>query len=296
VIWVTWRQHRVEGAWSLAIGAVLAAAIGFVAYEMHVASCGAVSNDYCFNDGVAGKIAQGLSQFNLYTYGLVVLPALAGAFIGCPLVAREIENGTHRLAWTQGVSRLRWLGVKMVLVFIPLLVMAAVAGSLEVILVNQVGSMPNHWAFFDQHAPMTVASTLFALSLGVAVGSVMGRSIPAMAVTLVLFVIVRIGLAELGRPNYIAPLTYTTHDLSTFSSPPAGFPDAWWVDQASFYDAGGHLLSSGFRYSSQAAYALQHYQPGDRFWQFQTVESGILTLLAAALVGFAIYWVTRRVS
>jgi hypothetical protein len=107
-----------------------------------------------------------------------------------------------------------------------------------------------------------------------------------MAVTLVLIVIVRIGLAELGRPNYVVPLTFTTHDLSTFSSPPTGFPDAWWVAQASFYDTGGHLLPSGFKYSSQAAYAMQHYQPGDRFWQFQTIESAILTVLAAALIGF----------
>jgi ABC-type transport system involved in multi-copper enzyme maturation permease subunit len=139
--WVTWRQHRLEGAWSLAIGAVLAAAVAFVAYELHVASCGAIANDYCFSDDVAGRIAQGLAQFNLYQYGLVVLPALAGAFIGCPLVAGEIENGTHRLAWgTQGVTRLRWLVVKIVLVFVPVLAIAAVAGILETILINQLGS------------------------------------------------------------------------------------------------------------------------------------------------------------
>jgi len=296
VSWVTWRQHRLEGTWALAIGSVLAVAIAFVAYELHVAACAAISNDYCFSDDVGGRLAQGLAQLNLYQYGLVVLPALAGAFIGSPLVAREIESGTHRLAWMQGVTRLRWLAVKMVLVFVPILMIAAVAGILETILINQLGSMPNHWAVFDQHAPMTVASTLFALSLGVAVGAVMGRSIPAMAVTLVTFVIVRIGLAELGRPNYIAPLSFTTHDLSRFSSPPPGLPDAWWVDDASFYDSSGHLLSSGFKYSSQAAFAVQHYQPGDRFWQFQTIESAILTALAVALVGFAIYWVTRRVG
>ncbi len=294
--WVTWRQHRLEGAWSLVIGGALAASIAFVAYEMHVASCGTISNDYCFNDDIAGKIAQGLAQLNLYQYGLVVLPALAGAFIGSPLVARELENGTHRLAWTQGVTRLRWLAVKLVLVFTPVLVIAIVAGILETVLINQLGSKPNHWVVFDQHAPMTVASTFFALALGLAVGAVIGRSIPSMAVTLVLFVIVRIGLAELGRPNYIAPLAFTTHDLSTFNSPPVGFPDAWWVDQASFYDAGGHLLSNGFKYSTQAAYAVQHYQPGDRFWEFQTIESAILTVLSAGLIGFAIYWVTRRVS
>jgi hypothetical protein len=295
--WVTWRQHRLEGAWALTLGAALAAAIAFVAYQLHAASCGAQVNGYCFNNGLGGTIAQGLVQFNLYQYGLVVLPALAGAFIGCPLVAREVENGTHRLAWTQGVTRLRWLAVKLVLIFVPLLVVAAVVGLLEIILINQLGATPNHWAFFDQQAPMTVAATLFALSLGVAVGAVVGRSIPAMAVTLIGFVFVRIGLAELARPNYTAPLTYTTHEMASFSSPPNGYADAWWIDQPSFYDATGHLLSNGGRQvDSAAAYAVQHYQPADRFWQFQTIESVILSVLAFVLIGFTIYWVTRRIS
>lgn len=296
--WVTWRQHRLEGAWTLVIGAVLAAAIAFVATQLHYANCPGLVEGYCFNNDPPGQLAQLLAQYNLYTYGLAVLPALAGAFIGCPLVAREIENGTHRLAWTQGVTRLRWLAVKLLLIFIPLLVVAAVVGILEWVLINQLGAQPNHWALFDQQAPMTVASTLFALSLGVAVGAVVGRSVPAMAVTLVAFVIVRIGIAELARPIYQAPLTYTTHDMSQFNSPPLGYPSAWWIDQPSFYDSSGHLLATGGArgYGAQTAYAIQHFQPGDRFWAFQSIESAILTGLAVILIGFAIYWVTRRVS
>ena len=105
---------------------------------------------------------------------------------------------------------------------------------------------------------------------------------------------------EYGSGGYVVRplnhLSFTAHDVSNFNSPPAGFPDAWWVDQASYYNASGHLLSSGFRYSTPAASAVQHYQPGDRFWQFQTIESAILAALAAVLIGFAIYWVTRRVT
>lgn len=295
--WVTWRQHRLEGAWTLVIGAALAAMIAFVAGQLHSANCPGLVAGYCFSNGPAGKMAQLLAQYNLYTYGLAILPALAGAFIGCPVVAREIENGTHRLAWTQGVTRLRWLVVKLVLIFIPLLAVATAVGILEWVLINQLGSQPNHWALFDQQAPMTAASTLFALSLGVAVGAVVGRSVPAMAVTLVAFVIVRIGIAELARPIYQAPLAYTTHDMSQFNSPPLGYPSAWWIDQPSFYDSSGHLLASGGpQYGAHTAYAIQHFQPGDRFWTFQSIESAILIGLALILIGFAIYWVTRRVS
>ena len=35
---------------------------------------------------------------------LTLLPALAGLFIGAPLLARELEHGTHRLAWTQSLT------------------------------------------------------------------------------------------------------------------------------------------------------------------------------------------------
>jgi hypothetical protein len=47
---------------------------------------------------------------------LLFLPALVGLFWGAPLVARELEHGTHRLVWTQGVTRLRWATVKLGLV------------------------------------------------------------------------------------------------------------------------------------------------------------------------------------
>ena len=40
---------------------------------------------------------------------LVFLPALIGVFVGAPLLARELEHGTYRFAWTQGVTRRRWL-------------------------------------------------------------------------------------------------------------------------------------------------------------------------------------------
>ena len=46
----------------------------------------------------------------------LLVPALIGIFWGAPLVARELEAGTFRLAWTQSVTRTRWLAVKIALV------------------------------------------------------------------------------------------------------------------------------------------------------------------------------------
>jgi hypothetical protein len=39
-----------------------------------------------------------------------------------------------------------------------------------------------------------------------------------------------------------------------------------------------------------------HYQPADRFWAFQTIETAILVGLAGLLLAFTVYWVTRRLS
>jgi len=143
VIWVTWRQHRLEALWALVLAGLIGGFTAYAAYEVWLAvpNCpSTVGFGFCLSNDVFGRIAQAIMRFNLFQYGLVVLPALAGAFIGAPLVAREIENGTQHLAWTQGVTRMRWLLMKLVLVVVPLLAVAALIGYLEVVLLNVQGS------------------------------------------------------------------------------------------------------------------------------------------------------------
>jgi ABC-type transport system involved in multi-copper enzyme maturation permease subunit len=300
VTWVTWRQHRLEALWALVFAGLLGGVTAYTAYELWVASAGCPRfsglGGYCLSNDVFGHIAQSILRFNLFQYGLVVLPALAGAFIGAPLVAREIENGTQHLAWTQGVTRTRWLVTKLVLVIVPLLVVAALVGYLEVVFLNVQGPQVNRWDVFDQQTPVVPAATLFALALGVAFGAVIGRSVPAMAATLVTFVIVRVGIGELARSHYIAPVMRSTHDLTALGS--QADPTAWWLGFPNYYDSSEHLLGNllGQGVGQQASYAVQYFQPGDRFWAFQTIESAILAGLALVILGFAAYWVTRRLT
>jgi ABC-type transport system involved in multi-copper enzyme maturation permease subunit len=295
--WVTWRQHRQEALWALVLAGLLAGVTAYTAYELWVSSanCPRIPGGNCLSNDVFGQIAQSILRFNLFQYGLVVLPALAGAFIGAPLVAREIENGTQHLAWTQGVTRMRWLLMKLVLVIVPLLVAAALVGYLEVVLLNVQGPQINRWDVFDQQTPVVPAATFFALALGVAFGAVIGRSVPAMAATLVTFVIVRVGIGELVRSHYIAPLVKTTHDFNAVGS--QADPTAWWLGFPNYYDSSGHLLGNLLGPGAgQPSYVIQSFQPGDRFWAFQTIESAILAGLALVILGFAVYWVTRRLT
>src|SRR5258708_11840803 len=58
-------------------------------------------------------------------------PALIGMFVGAPVLARELETGTFRYAWTQGFGRWRWTLAKLVMLAV---VVAAAAGALSVLI------------------------------------------------------------------------------------------------------------------------------------------------------------------
>ncbi|MGD0605948.1 MAG: hypothetical protein ABSA53_20450 [Streptosporangiaceae bacterium] len=49
-------------------------------------------------------IPRGISNAQRWT-GALVVPALIGAFAGAPVLARELETGTFRYAWTLGSGR-----------------------------------------------------------------------------------------------------------------------------------------------------------------------------------------------
>ena len=113
--WVTWRQHRSQLVAGLALLVGLAATALATHLPIHAAY---------HRDAVAGCLPPSAragcdlivrhfeSEFGGWAAaarGLAVLPALVGLFVGAPLLARELEHGTHRFAWTQAVTRRRWL-------------------------------------------------------------------------------------------------------------------------------------------------------------------------------------------
>jgi hypothetical protein len=112
-----------------------------------------------------------------------------------------------------------------------------------------------------------------------------------------------------SREHYMTPVLFASHD--PFENTGLGAnPSAWWLDQPVYHDASGRTIegSQAFPFNGGTpadaiAYwkdhgisMVQYYQPGDRFWTFQAIESGILLALAIVLLGFAICWVGRRVS
>ena len=96
-------------------------------------------------------------------------PSLIGMFWGAPLIARELETGTFRLAWTQSVSRMRWLLVKLGLVG---LASAAVGGLLSLMVtwwyspIDKVNQGRFGAAAFGLHGFVPAGYALFAFALG----------------------------------------------------------------------------------------------------------------------------------
>jgi hypothetical protein len=209
VIWLSWRQMRIQAA---------AAAVAVAAAAVALAVTGPRLAD------LTGNLFDQLTRADRFLYfaGIVVLaaaPALLGAFWGAPLVARELEGGTHRLVWTQSVTRSRWLGTRLGLTVLAAALAMGVlalavtwwAAPLDGLQSDTRGALPARLTpvAFGMRGIVPVAYGVFAVVLGVAVGAVLRRSVAAMAVTLAVYVFVQIAVPVWVRPHLVPPVTET---------------------------------------------------------------------------------------
>jgi hypothetical protein len=207
----TWLQYRTQ---TLTTFAVLAALAG-------VAAITAVQLSHLYNDLVAHCTTgcdlatnQFLSHDHFMDQVLDIVaraaPALFGIFWGAPLLARELETGTYRLAWTQSVSRTRWLLTKLVVVG---LITALVAGLLSLTITWWYGSYhglsSTRYGVFDRRDIAPVGYAVFAFALGALAGVVIRRTVPAMAATLGGYVLARVATSVWIRPHLLSPLHET---------------------------------------------------------------------------------------
>ena len=209
MIWLVWRQFRTQALVVAGLLVVLAIALAINGtyllhlYDTTVANC-AQHNDCSSARALFQARAKWHAGLNLL---MLAVPALLGAFWGAPLIARELETRTNLLAWTQSVTRSRWFLVKV-----------AVTAVASVITAGLLSLMVTWWAsphdrlvdspysLFDQRDIVPIAYALFVFALGVALGAIIRRTLPAMAVTIAGYAVVRYLVTEYVRPNLIAPL------------------------------------------------------------------------------------------
>ena len=286
--WIAWRQHRAELS-AAALGLALLAAI-FVPFGFSMRAAFA-------HDGLNSCLLAGLStqrcalaettfagQFRSIT-GVVgwfnFLPFILGALIGAPLVAREIERGTYRLAWTQSLSRTHWIITQIALAGAGV---AAAAYGFTVLMSwwlapdNQLNGLFNN-DVFDFHGIVPIGYALFAFGVSALLGAAFRRILPAIALTLPIYAAARLVIQSDLRPHFIAPLTRT---LSSDSLGSSRFRNDWIISQ-----------SAPPAHARGPSIVTEIYQPASRFWAFQGIETALFTLAAVAFLAATI-WLVRR--
>jgi hypothetical protein len=320
--WVTWRQYRYQGALAAALLAALAVVL--LITGLHAAQVWHSALAGCAKDGSCGSLASSsLSLAGPAVVALVVftaaVPLLPGLFWGAPMVAHELETGTNQFAWTQSITRRRWLAVRAGWL---LLAAAVLAGAVSVLVTWWMG--PDHAltadAFkvnrFDVAGIAPVGYAIFAMALGICAGALLRRTLPALAVTLAGFAGLRAVTALWLRQHYMTPVTVYYKLTAPFV--PAG--SYLGVSQGIVGPNGQHpAAGTGSNYyfnglqipavctkpvtihnASPLPCLAAHgyrgyltYQPASRFWAFQGIETGIFVVLAAVLLGVT-FWMFKR--
>jgi hypothetical protein len=332
MMWLTWRQHRRQALYTVIALAVLAAVMVPTGLAMHhtfthsgLAACLDKMGTAQTVEGGDGHDCNALAQqfsnkYNSMTFiGIlfVLLPVLVGLFFGAPLVAREVENGTHRLVWTQGISRRRWTLTKFGVVGGVAVVLAAVYALgmtwwFGPIVQNGGGRLGP--VSFDVQGFAPIGYTVFAVALGVFVGTMMPKVLPAMGVTLAGYAVVRVLVEALARPRFMAP---ETMKLALDSQRQFNSNAGDWIYSQGVVNANGKLVVPDSQIGCQPAPGSSgakcggelvsqglgpgpfsnwiQYQPGSRFWAFQSIETGVFVVLTVVLIYLAVRRV-RRIS
>lgn len=327
MVWVTWRQHRFAlGSACVFLGAV-AVALSLLGSQLHHAYAAAVVCHPATSARCAALVTRfnGMDDFLANGSMLQVVPPLVGAFVGTAVLARELESGAFRFSFTQGFGRWRWTLAKLVALGV---VVAALAGAFSMVTTwyfepyfgaeNQAltlsSSTPFAAGLFGMRGITLATWTLVAFALGGVAGVLIRRVVLAIGATLGAYAALAFVTGGFLRQRYLAPLLSHGANLPTA---------AWIVRQWGTKD--GRLAWVGFlpplhllrpncpppgapgvrvpKPSAQAflqclprhaGYALwTSYQPASRFWPFQWIEAGWLTLLSALLIVGAA-WLVRR--
>jgi len=310
--WLVWRQYRAQAAIAAVLLAAAAAVIladGFqLASHWHSILINCAGNTGCSQqaslvNGMLGDLP----------YLSLIVPAVLGILWGAPLVAHELETRTSDFAWAQSVTRTRWLTVKAGW----LLLAAAACGGIITALTTWWSGPDNaqhasafNPGHFDTQGIVPVGYAVFAMALGIAAGTVTRRSVPAIAVALGGFIVLRLVISDFIRQHYMTAVT-TYYDVAG-SFTPRG--QAWVLAQGGVSTT-GRVVATGWGdlypalpavcqrllpgtptakntslnsvFSCMRAHGWRGfatYQPASRYWPFQGIETGIYVLLAAALI------------
>jgi ABC-type transport system involved in multi-copper enzyme maturation permease subunit len=341
--WLVWRQHRKQflifGVLFLVFaGLLVPTGVHFWHTYQHARQTCASFATPADPQGNCDQLSDLLFQGDGAVFDAVILgafagPILLGLFLGSPLLAREYDEGTTKLAWTQGVSRRKWLTIKLAWI----LGFALFYGAALTLLVtwwsrtpNALGQVRFTQGHFETQGLMPAAYAVFFTTIGSLAGAWFRKTLVALGVTLGIFVLCMASFAQWIRPHYMTAITVTA---------PMGpkvigriIPSDAWILNRAIVDAHGKVFDSFSidTMPSQCRKAIQEvqvikngpdsisvraggsgdpvddclnqagyhelakYQPSYRYWDFQRIEAGIYLGLSAIAVAATYRVVLKR--
>jgi len=306
LLWLNWRQNRTLAWVLLAFVLLVAALVGWCVHGLDAAAGPQHLTRACAGGGAPTMSSPACGNFliqqedyvsvyqSIVQRLLLLFPVLIGMFVGAPLLSREYERRTQLLAWGQSVSPRRWLAARLGCTAALVLVAGAAVAALsewfwqQYVVPSGLDSYAFHPTTYAAIGAVPAAYALYALVLGAVVGLVLRSAVVSVLVTGVLTG-ASTAAGYLLRPHLLPLTRQVQSGVGSYVAP----ANAWVVDH-------GVILANGSRVSVSAdcdSTACQNshtfygvYQPASHFWPLQLVESGVLLVLAAALVGFAFAW------
>ncbi|PJI86592.1 ABC transporter permease [Luteimicrobium subarcticum] len=333
--WLSWRLFRAQGYVTLVVLACLA--LLAVATGPHLAQTYADSGIAGCTGGRCSDLSRSFladaktgltgATYTIGALAMVGFPILAGVFWGAPLVARELETGTYRVAWTQSVPRTRWLLPRLGLALGAAAVAAGLASLALTWWANPLDAAQGgrlQPGVYLARGIVPVGYALLAVAVGALLGAVVRRTVPAMATTFAVVGGLMLTFSLWLRPHLVPPVHANVPldlaDLQTFSETNGGHMEV----VANFAQKGALVLTNRTLTPQGALFVgpadptqcdrrlpgqqcmdwvdslgLRQdvtYQPASRFWDLQLVETGILVALAAVAVGLCVWWVRHRIT
>jgi hypothetical protein len=323
LVWVTWRQHRFALAGVLVVLGGLGLFMVSNGLAMHHAysslgldTCGTLSGPRC-QIGLAAFQQEYMIWADHLPHLVMLLPGLIGVFVGAPLVARELESGTFRFAWTLARSRVQWIVTKLVLIAVVLTASTLAFSAVSTWWYGPFDAIDGRltaYGAYEISGLVFAARTLFGFTLGALLGVLIRRTVPAMAATAAVWLAVVLPSMTLLRPLIEKPIT-VIGAVAKGVNPGQNVPLNAAVVNNWFQDAAGHsvgvdqlfqqaIVANGGTPPSPGQFsaymALHHYspwvsyRPNTWFWHFQTVEASGYAILAILLATATVLLVRRR--
>jgi hypothetical protein len=328
---VTWRQHRIALAGMTVLLGALAVWLWSEGTSVHHAWDAAIACHPAFSPACQGAASSFNGTWDLMSIPAILLqvvPALIGAFVGAPVLARELETGTFRFAWTQGFDRWRWALAKLTALAVVLTAAGVAFGALVSWCYQPFSAAGNQGLGLYGNTPFAVVFglrevtfpgwTLAAFATGALAGMLIRRVVPAIVASLAVYAGLAIAAAGVLRGHYLTPLVTSSPNLpgtawlltqswtkdgrfAFAGNPPLNLINQFCnFAQSGSPGKGGGPSSSGNPFAQCLAphgYTMwSSYQPASRFWPFQWIEGGWLLALSALLIAVTIWLVHRRAA